>query len=214
ERAVVALARMHAGDAQRLACVGPPAGHAERVRDDARARLKVRQEARLQPADELGQQIHGHDGGAREVGGEHIALYEARAIGNPGALRVVTRSAHERFIELDAQTACAEAACGSNDNAAVARAEVDYVVLSARAGERQHALDHLVRRADEGDAPFVLRARREAERSEEQAEKGAHRKTVDEKRARLAPGSIFRTESLLLRFVALRLAFALGLGFL
>ena len=64
---------------------------------------------------------------------------------------------HEVGDDLDPQAARAEAACRSDDDAAVARAEIDHVVGRTDRGEFQHRERDAIGRGDEGH--FVLRLR-------------------------------------------------------
>src|SRR4051812_14254683 len=98
------------------------------MRDDARAGLELIDEARLQLADELGQEVHGNHACLREIGEQDIALNDAHALGHTGASRVLARELGELLVELDAQATRAVLARRRDDDAAIARAQIRYEV--------------------------------------------------------------------------------------
>ena len=137
-------------DAHRFRAVGLPARHREGVRDDACAGPQLLQQLGLQLVYEEGEQVDRHHGRAPEVGREDIALLERHSPGHPGTARVLARERHQPRVNLHAEAARAELLRRGDHDAAVARAEVHHEIVLAGAGEREHALDHFVRRGDEG----------------------------------------------------------------
>ena len=153
--ALVALAGMALRDAHGLAAVRRPARHGERVRHDARARRELVDEARLQLLHQRGQQVDRYYRCPGNVGGQHVALHEARPGRNLCQLSILARLLDQRAVELDAEAARAELLRRGDDDAAVARAEVDHQVVGTRLGHLQHALDNVGRRGDERRPPLV-----------------------------------------------------------
>ena len=79
-------------------------------------------------------------GGLGDVGLEHVAVHEARLVGDAGVGGVLARHLEELAVVLDAERA--RAAPGGGDHvAAVAGAEVDHVVLPSDARHVEHLLD-------------------------------------------------------------------------
>jgi hypothetical protein len=68
----------------------------------------------------------------------------------------ISRDFAELRIDFHAEAARAEYLRRGDHDAAVPRAEVDDEIVRAGTRKRQHALDHVVRRGDEGRAPLVL----------------------------------------------------------
>jgi hypothetical protein len=107
----------------------------------------------------LGQQVHRHDGGRAEVGGEQVLRAELGPVGHARGARGGAAALHQLRHDLHAQAARTEAAGRRDDDAAVARAEVDHVIRRADARQLQHRHRDVVRRGDEGHL-VELRGRR------------------------------------------------------
>src|SRR5919204_914741 len=153
-----AVARLH-----RLLGIGLPVAHGEGVRRDARAGLQ-RQELRPQLQVDIRQQEHGDHSGFREVGLEEIGLHELDAFVDTCLVRVLLRELDHVRVVLDAERA--RAALRRRDHrAAVARAEIDDIVLWRDARHVEHLVDHRLRRRHPDDvlaglADFRLEGRR------------------------------------------------------
>ena len=183
----------HAAHAHRLlrrahleALVGRPVADAAVVRHDARARLEA-QQARQQLGIEIRQQIERDHGRGGEIGLEDVAHLEAGAVAKARLLRVLRRQPHEIGIEVDAEAPRA-ALRRLDDDAAVARAEVDDVVVLLHLGHAQHALDDLHRRLHVRHGAVVprpglgLRLSRQSQRREQEEDllqhEACHRMTT------------------------------------
>ena len=117
------------------------------------------QESAAAAVDEEGQQIDRHDARLGDVRREHVALDERTRSATP-AWRALSRDLFDQpAIELDAEAARAELR-GGDDDAAVARAEVDHHVAGPGVRELQHPLHDLVRRGDERQRSPPPRRRR------------------------------------------------------
>jgi hypothetical protein len=174
ERARRALSGVRGGHAQGFLSIRRPARHVERVRDDARARLQLGNEARLQLPEKLGKQVDRDDGGLGNIGLERVVVDEPDLVGDPCRARVLAGPGDEAGVVIDAEAACAEAARRGDDDATVAGAEVDHEVLRPRPGEDEHALDDVLRGGDEGRAQIgILRAGRACTRAGSNNDKDA-----------------------------------------
>jgi hypothetical protein len=110
-----------------------------------------------------------------------VARDEARPPGHARLRRPSLRLRDERAIDVHAERACAELSCRRDDDAPIARAEVDDQVARTDLGEREHLLDDLMRRRHVGVVEDLalgggLRPRRaERDRKREQCGEPAHR---------------------------------------
>ena len=111
--------------------VGLPVAHVPVVRDDARAGFQ-RQQRGAQLQVDLLQQVHGDHRGHRQIGLEQVLLDEACALGHAGLRGVLAAALDQLGHDLHAQPARAEAPRRQDDDAPVARAEVEHEILSRR----------------------------------------------------------------------------------
>src|SRR5262249_53411134 len=107
-----------------------PVAHVERVRDDARARLELLEQLRLQLLIERRKQIQRDDSGLADVGREEILVEEFDFVGDAGGTSTGVGLSHAVGIDIDTNPArTVYLRCGDR-NAAITRAEVvDDVVL-------------------------------------------------------------------------------------
>jgi hypothetical protein len=85
---------------------------------------------------------------------------EADAVGDAGGTRVFVGLVDEFAVDVDAETAGAEVACSGDDDAAVARTQVNYDVVRAHFGHTQHFFDGKRRRRQVGRGDVERRLRR------------------------------------------------------
>ena len=148
DRALVALRGMRHGELDLLDPVGLPSGEHERVRDDPRAGPQLVEEERRELRHQPRQQVHRHHVRLREVGLQHVLDTELRTLGHAGGARRLAALLHELGVELEAEALRAEFPCRCDDDAAVARAEVDHGVGRAGVGDGKHPVDHVEGRSD------------------------------------------------------------------
>jgi len=140
------------------------------VRDDSRAGFQLEQ-PRQELGVEIGQQVHRDHARARQVGVEDVAGFEARPVGDTRPPCIPGRRLHQPRVIVDAESA--RSALGRlDDDAAVARAQVDDVIAALHLGHAQHALDDLHRRIDVRHGAVVpapgLRLRVQREQADEE----------------------------------------------
>jgi hypothetical protein len=145
EVAATAGAAILARGVELFVVLGFPVFHAEIVRDDARAGLQLEE---LRPEREVHprQQIHGDHARLGEIGLEEVALVERNLVRDPCAARVLLGLRDTRGVEIDAEPARAVLGRRRDDDASIARAQVDEIVLRPDFGDRQHAVDDVLRR--------------------------------------------------------------------
>ena len=118
--------------------------------DDAGSGLHLLQDPRPQPQVDLGGQIEGDDVGLIERSPEQVLAAELDAVGDAGRLGVGGGFADPGRIDVDAEAAGAVAARRRDQDAAVARAEVDHLVAGPDLGHGEHRIDHRIIGGDVG----------------------------------------------------------------
>ena len=108
------------------------------------------------------QQIHCDHGGLAQIGVEQITLMELHAVADAGGRCVFDALLDAHRIQVDAEATRAELfRCGHYD-AAVARAQVNQVILRSDFCHLEHAFDHFLRCRHIGHARFGrVRARQQ-----------------------------------------------------
>ena len=121
------------------------------MRDDARARLEIEQPGAQFEVDPR-QQVHRDHRRVAEVGFKQIPLLKRHAVGDSGLPGVGVRLVDALGIEIDAEAARLVLPRRRHDDPAVARSEIDHIVVGGHLCDFQHALDHLLRRGNVGHA--------------------------------------------------------------
>ena len=138
-----------------------PVAHVEGMRDDAAAGLHGVEDLRTQPQVDVGEQIHRHHVGLRQVLLEQVGDLELDLVGDAGLGGVLVGFLDALRVDVDAEAARAAAwppspPCGRR------RSRNRSCSRLADLGELQHPVHHLLRgrNVDHVEARFLLRIRR------------------------------------------------------
>ena len=108
-----------------------------------RAGAHLRKDARAQAqVDRLGQVERQHVGFG-DRGQEQVFAAKCNTPGDAGVAGVGVRLVDAGGIDIDAEAARAQAARGGDQDAAVARAQIDDPIVRADLGQPKHRVDHL-----------------------------------------------------------------------
>ena len=120
------------------------------MRNNARARLE-RQDGRAQLQVDLLQQIQGDHGGRCQVGLEQVLLPKLHLVGHARLARIGLALLDQRGVNFDPQAGRLKALGCKNDDASVARTQINHMVAALDASHAQHLQRHVVGGGDEGN---------------------------------------------------------------
>jgi hypothetical protein len=143
------------------------------VRDDAGTRLELAEELRAHHQVHLGQQVDAHDRCPVDIGLVQILRVENGPVGHALPGRVGVRQLHQAHIVIDAEAARPVFLRGGNDHPAIARAQIDHVILRSDLGRVEHGLHDVGRRLHIRGVAEILRLRGEGEHGAERDQCGA-----------------------------------------
>jgi hypothetical protein len=121
------------------------------MRHDTSPRFQLREDDRPKPHVDLREEVRRQDRRAGNVGDEEVLREKLGFVGHALALRLAPRVAHERAVELDAKPARPPLLRSRDDDAPVARAEIDHEILGAYPGDFEHGVDDVGWGGDVGD---------------------------------------------------------------
>src|SRR5207245_4518602 len=128
------------------------------MRDDARARFKLAQQIGLELQIDVGQQVHSHHRGGREIHGENVLIANFRQLLDAGFSDIIAGFFNQVGIDLETDGFGALLGRGDDDSPVAGTEIIDRVTLFY-SGQLDHLINDVLRTRNERDNFLITQYR-------------------------------------------------------